>query len=260
MTTNSSVDIGSTAITTLGTITTGVWNGSFITGTYGGTGVNNGASTITIGGNVSTAGAFTMLGAHSFSGTLTADTSITYPTSGTLVNTGVTTLSSLVSIGTITTGVWNGTVVNGTYGGTGVNNGTNTITLGGNILTAGAHTLSGAFASTFNFTGATNVTFPTSGTLSTTTGTVIGTQVAIDFGSTPQWFAEFTITDAAVSSSSILIGMISYSVGSTGKSLDEISMDTYCVICQPGSGQLIARVTGLEGPLANKFMLNYMRG
>jgi len=51
-------------------------------------------------------------------------------------------------------------------GGTGVAN-SNTITLGGNVLTAGAHTLAGAFASTFTFTGATSVTFPTSGTLLT---------------------------------------------------------------------------------------------
>lgn len=51
-------------------------------------------------------------------------------------------------------------------GGTGVAN-ANTITLGGDILTAGALTLAGAFSSTFTFTGATSVTFPTSGTLLT---------------------------------------------------------------------------------------------
>lgn len=46
-------------------------------------------------------------------------------------------------------------------GGTGVNNGSNTLTLAGNLAT------SGAFASTFTMTGATSVTFPTSGTLAT---------------------------------------------------------------------------------------------
>lgn len=49
-------------------------------------------------------------------------------------------------------------------GGTGVNNGASTFTLGGNLSTVGA------FASTFTFTGATGVTFPTSGTLATTAG------------------------------------------------------------------------------------------
>lgn len=52
-------------------------------------------------------------------------------------------------------------------GGTGVNNGSNTLTLGGSLTTAGA------FSSTFTMTGATAVTFPTSGTLATTAGASI---------------------------------------------------------------------------------------
>ncbi len=47
------------------------------------------------------------------------------------------------------------------------------ITLGGTLSTAAAHTLSGAFASTFTFTGITTVTFPVSGTLATTSGASI---------------------------------------------------------------------------------------
>lgn len=70
--------VGQASITTLGTITTGVWNGTVVTGTYGGTGVNNGASTLTYGGNTSFVGAFT------FAGTLTGNTAVTFPTSGTL--------------------------------------------------------------------------------------------------------------------------------------------------------------------------------
>lgn len=52
-------------------------------------------------------------------------------------------------------------------GGTGVAN-ANTITLGGNISTAGALITSGANSLTLTTTGPTNVTLPTSGTLSTT--------------------------------------------------------------------------------------------
>ncbi len=70
--------------------------------------------------------------------------------------------SSITTLGTIGSGIWNGTVITGTYGGTGVNNGASTITLGGNLTT------SGAFASTFTMTNTTGVTFPTSGTLATT--------------------------------------------------------------------------------------------
>lgn len=52
-----------------------------LTGDAGGTGVNNGASTFTIGGNTSFVGAFT------FAGTVTGNTAVTFPTSGTLATT-----------------------------------------------------------------------------------------------------------------------------------------------------------------------------
>jgi hypothetical protein len=234
---------------------------------HGGTGINNGTSTITIGGNVSFVGAFT------FSGNLTGNTSVIFPVSGTLATTsqlptlplslaqggtsaslvasnggvfystasagailsgtatanqvllsgassapswssavypasttinqilysssnnvisglvtanngvmitsalGVPSISStlplavqtnITELGTITVGIWNGSVITGTFGGTGVNNGANTITLGGNILTANSFTTVGNFAVTQTYTGITNVTFPTSGTLATT--------------------------------------------------------------------------------------------
>ena len=95
-----------------GVITTGTWNASVIGATYGGTGVNNGVNTITLAGNLVTSGA------NSLTLTTTGTTNVTLPTSGTLVNTAVTTLSSLVSIGTITTGVWNGSTIAIANGGT----------------------------------------------------------------------------------------------------------------------------------------------
>lgn len=57
---------------------TGTWNGSIISPAYGGTGINNGTSTITIGGNVTFSGAYTT--------TLTvgANTSLTLPSAGTV--------------------------------------------------------------------------------------------------------------------------------------------------------------------------------
>jgi hypothetical protein len=72
--------------------------------------------------------------------------------------------SSLTTVGTIGTGVWQGTLVAGQYGGTGVNNSGKTITLGGNLTT------SGAFATTLTATATTSVTLPTSGTLATLAG------------------------------------------------------------------------------------------
>lgn len=65
-------------ITFSGTITAGTWNGGVIAGQYGGTGVNNSGKTITLGGNLTTSGAFaTTL-------TVTAATNVTLPTTGTL--------------------------------------------------------------------------------------------------------------------------------------------------------------------------------
>lgn len=61
--------------------------------------------------------------------------------------------SSLTSVGTIGTGVWQGTVVAAQYGGTGVNNSGKTITLGANLTTTGgATTLAmGATGRTYTF-------------------------------------------------------------------------------------------------------------
>lgn len=70
--------VTSSSLTSVGTIGTGTWQGSLIAGQYGGTGVNNSGKTITLGGNLTTSGAFaTTL-------TVTNTTSVTLPTSGTL--------------------------------------------------------------------------------------------------------------------------------------------------------------------------------
>jgi hypothetical protein len=69
----------STALLQAASLTLG-WTGT-LSGTRGGTGVNNGASTITLGGSLTTSGAF----ASTF--TMTNTTSVTFPTSGTLATT-----------------------------------------------------------------------------------------------------------------------------------------------------------------------------
>lgn len=172
-----------------GSITSATWNGSVISGLYGGTGVNNGSNTITLGGNFTTSGAFTT------TLTVTGNTNVTLPTSGTLVNTAVTTLSSLVSIGTITTGVWNGTAVGVGYGGTGltatptngqidIGNGTGftrtTLTNGTGISvtnTSGSITIANTGVTSYPGAGIPNSTGSAWGTSYTTTGS--GTVVAL---------------------------------------------------------------------------------
>jgi hypothetical protein len=99
--------VGQTSITTLGTIGTGVWQGTIVGPTYGGTGVNNGSKTITLGGN------FTHSGAHTLTLTTTANTSITLPTTGTVATlAGSETFTNKTITGaTITTGSINNTPI-----------------------------------------------------------------------------------------------------------------------------------------------------
>ena len=172
----SSSYVGQATITTLGTIATGTWQGSVIGATYGGTGVNNGSSTITLGGSLSTIGAYTI------ALTATANTTLTLPVTGTLatlagtetftnktltapviatiVNTGTLTLptstDTLVGRATtdtltnktitgavITTGSINNTPIGATTTNTGAFttlNASGTITAQGNITDAGAGT------------------------------------------------------------------------------------------------------------------------
>jgi len=179
--------IGQTSITTLGVVGFGAWNADIISPSFGGTGVDNGSSTITLGGSLTTSGAFdstfVMVGA----------TNVTFPVSGTLATTSGTVASitgttdristsgtstdviidiastyigqnSITTVGALSSGslATGFTVIPGELGGTGIANTGKTITLGGNLTT------SGAFNSTFTMTNTTSVTFPVSGTLATT--------------------------------------------------------------------------------------------
>lgn len=107
--------VGQTSITTLGTITTGTWNGSAISTTYTDAKIKTVTGTtnrISIGGT---------------STDPTFDISTAYVGQATIT-----------TLGTVATGVWNGTIITGQYGGTGVANTGFTITVAGNLATTGA--------------------------------------------------------------------------------------------------------------------------
>lgn len=189
----------------------------------GGTGVANlDANTITLGGAVVTAGAFTTSGANPLTLTTTGATNVTLPTTGTLVTTAVTNLPNLAGVGTITSGTWNGTLIGSTYGGTGINNGANTITLGGNLVT------SGAFNTTITSTATTNATLPAgTTTLVPTTGT----------GATGTWGISISGTAANVTTNANMTGDVT-SVGNA---------TTYNNVVPLAKGGLNANLTASNG-------------
>jgi hypothetical protein len=95
--------VGQTSITTLGTIGTGTWNGSVIGSVYGGTGVANGSNN-----------SITFTGNYSLGLTLSANTSVTLPTSGTLATlAGTETLTNK----TLTSPTINAGTLSGTFSG-----------------------------------------------------------------------------------------------------------------------------------------------
>ena len=164
--------VTASSLTSVGTITTGVWNGTAIAIANGGTGATDaGAARTALGLAIGTdVQAYNSTLAAVAGGTYTGDDSIT-------------------TVGTIAAGTWNGTVVAGQYGGTGVANTGKTITLGGNLTTSGAH------ATTLTTTGTTGVTLPTTGTLATLAGSESLTNKTIDssnIGATTKGTGAFT--------------------------------------------------------------------
>ncbi len=182
--------VGQTSITTLGTVATGVWNGTVVTGEYGGTGVANTGKTITLGGNLTTSGAFaTTL-------TSTATTNVTLPTTGTLATlagsealtnksvngvtlvTGGTATKYLSEDGTYTTPAGSGGLTVGT---TTITSGTNTRILYDNSGVLGEYTISGtgsvAMTNSPSFTTPALGT-PSAATLTNATGLPVSTGIS----------------------------------------------------------------------------------
>ena len=142
--------VGQTSITTLGTITTGTWNGNAIGNAYlanssvtvNGSSVSLGSST-TVTANTTNALTFNTTGGAAAGSTFdgSAAKTVDYSTVGAAPAAGN---SSIVTVGTISSGTWNGTTVASGYGGTGFS----TYSTGDLIYASATNTLSKLAAGT----------------------------------------------------------------------------------------------------------------
>ena len=182
---------------------------------HGGTGVNNSGSTITLGGNL------TLSGAYNATFVIPSSSSWTFPAAGTLIGSASTgsvtnallagsiTASKLVgtdiaTVGTVTAGTWNATTISPIYGGTGVNNGSNTLTMAGNVA------FTGAYSPTFAIPSSSTWTFPAAGTLigSADTGTVTNGMLAGSIAASKVTGTAVTQADTGTVTNAMLAGSI----------------------------------------------------
>lgn len=143
----------------------------------------------------------------------------------TVTNSLTTIGTASVSLPTVTAGTWNGGVVGPAYGGTGVaNNAAATVTSSGN------------FAYTRTLTGATNVTFPTTGTLATLAGSEALTNKSVN---------GVTLTTAG-SSTNFLNAAGSYTSVSAS-AISGLGTGVATFLATPSSANLAAAVTDETG-------------
>jgi hypothetical protein len=188
------------SITTLGTVTTGVWNASVIGATFGGTA----QSTYTTGDTL-------------YASALNTLSKLSIGTSGQVmvVAGGVPTWGNITSVGTIATGTWQGTAIGATFGGTGQT----TWTSGDLLYASGLNTLAkraiGSSGQALVVSGGlpTWASITTLGTIAT--GVWQGTQIGAIYGGTGQ--TSYTTGDLLYASTTNVLSKLA--AGSAGQVL-----------------------------------------
>jgi len=179
----------------------------------GGTGVNNGSYTTTLGGNISTAGSFTTSGAFALTLTTTGSTNVTLPTSGTLATlAGSETLTNKTISGSNNTlsNIGNSSLTNSSVTYNGVN-----VALGasGTITAANpnALTISTGLSGT-SYDGSTPVTIAIDSTVATLTGTQTLTNKTMS-GSLNTFS---NIANSSLTNSSVTFNGVTVALGASG--------------------------------------------
>ena len=203
--------IVSSSLTSVGTIATGVWQGTAVAAGFGGTGISTSASTgvaqvssgtwsvsttlqsgLTISSPVlsgTVTGTYTLGGTPSIAGTALTGTNL----SATIITTNI------AAVGTISTGVWNGTAVGSQWGGTGQNSSAST---GVPYVTSGTWAFSNALPSAVTATtqtGGNNTTaLATTAYVDSENGLVTSTTISTTGGTTTLTAAQYSVPNIIV--------------------------------------------------------------
>jgi hypothetical protein len=98
---------------------------------------------------------------------------------------------------------------------------------------------------------------PAGDSLAGVAGGASWTEVEIDFGSVPQYSKSFTIVDASVAASSLIMAVQS-GTAATSRSADENGMDGLVCNATAGTGQFTLNVFAVPGPVAGKYRVSYV--
>ncbi len=217
-----SFSAGTTGFTPNSATTGAITLAGTLGGSNGGTGVNNGSFTLTLGGTLSTGGALAITGTAALNQILVgtgAGTASWQSSSGAIVTSFQTSLSGLTPSVATTGAITLAGTLGGSSGGTGVNNGAFTLTLGGTLSTGGALAITGTAALNQLLIG----TGAGTASWQTATGTVVTSFSAGTTGFTPNVATTGAIT---------LAGTLVPGNGGTG------------ITTTPTNGQLLIGNTG----------------
>lgn len=245
----SSFSAGSTGLTPSSPTTGVVVLGGILNPASGGTGVNNGSFTTTLGGNVSTAGSFTTSGAFSVSLTATGNTSLTLPTAGTLstlAGTETLTNKSISGSNNTLSNIGNSSLTNSSVTYNGV-----TVALGasGTITAANPNALTiGTGLSGTSYDGSAPITIAIDSTVATLSGIQTLTNKSIS-GATNTLS---NIPNAALDNSSVTFNGVNVSLGGSGT----ITSNTTNSLTFDNSGSGAASGTVFNGSTAYTISYN----